>query len=146
MKSIHKPLRNAWRPGECWMKHTDASWVVKESFHHADDQQYELGCYVLMPNHVHAIIRPLQSETLPLEKLLQGRKRRTSREINSLLGRSGPLWQAESFDRIIRDEEHLYQCIQYIGRNPTKASLAPGQYRRWVRPSWEALGWKFNEI
>jgi len=131
--------------GKCWMIRAEVSQIVEESFHHVDDDQCELGCYVLMPNHVHAIIRPLRSGTLPLEKVLQGRKRRTSREINALLGRSGPLWQEESFDRIIRDEEHLYQCIQYVGRNPDKAGLPPGQFQRWVRPSWESLGWKFDE-
>jgi len=131
--------------GKCWMNRAEVSRIVEESFHHVDDDQCELGCYVLMPNHVHAIIRPLHSETLPLEKVLQSRKRRTSREINARLGRSGPLWQEESFDRIIRDEEHLYRCIQYVGRNPDKTGLPPGQFRRWVRPSWESLGWKFDE-
>jgi putative transposase len=131
--------------GKCWMNRADVSRIVEDAFHHVDDDQCEFGCYVLMPNHMHAIIRPLHPETLPLEKILQSRKRRTSREINALLGRSGALWQEESFDRIIRDEEHLYQCIQYIGRNPRKAGLAPGQFRRWLRPSWEPLGWKFDE-
>jgi REP element-mobilizing transposase RayT len=131
--------------GECWMSRADVSQVVEESFRHVDNDQCELGCYVVMPNHVHAILRPLRSETLPLEKILQGRKRRTAREINSVLGRSGPLWQEESFDRIVRDEEHLYQCIQYIGRNPDKAGLQRGEFRRWIRPSWDALGWKFDD-
>jgi hypothetical protein len=64
---------------------------------------------------------------------------------NALLGRSGTLWQAESFDRIIRDEEHLYRCMRYIGRNPRTAGLAGGQFRTWVRPAWEALGWRIDE-
>jgi putative transposase len=132
--------------GECWMSRAEVSRIVEESFHHADNDQCELGAYVIMPNHVHAILRPLCSETLPLEKILQGRKRRSSREINSLVGRIGPLWQEESFDRIIRDEEHLYRCIQYVSRNPETARLAPGQFRRWVRPSWESLGWKFDAL
>jgi putative transposase len=131
--------------GKCWMSRAEVSRIVEESFHHVDDDQCELGCYVIMPNHVHVILRPLHPGTSPLEKILQTRKRRTSRDINLLLGRSGPLWQEESFDRIIRDEEHLDRCIQYIGRNPRTARLAPGHFRRWVRPSWESLGWKFDE-
>ncbi|MGA2030786.1 MAG: hypothetical protein ABSG68_00890 [Thermoguttaceae bacterium] len=98
-----------------------------------------------MPNHVHGIFRPLRPKSLPLEKILQSRKLRTSREINAVLGRSGPLWEEESFDRIIRDEEHLYRCIHYIGGNPAKARLQPDQWRKWTRPSWESLGWKFDD-
>ncbi len=131
--------------GQCWMARPDISQMVTDSLRHFDNDQYELGCYVVMPNHVHGIFRPLQPKSLPLEKILQSRKRRTSREINVVVGGRGSLWQEESFDRIIRDEEHLYRCIQYIGRNPAKARLRSDQWRRWVRPSWESLGWKFDD-
>jgi len=57
---------------------------------------------------------------------------------------SGTIWQKESFDRIIRDPEHLYRVIQYIGRNPAKAGLAANQYLLWIRPSWIQQGWKFE--
>jgi REP element-mobilizing transposase RayT len=97
-----------------------------------------------MPNHVHLIMRPLQPTTDPLEKILQSRKLRSSREINTALGESGTLWQEESFDRIIRDEEHLYRCLQYIGDNPRRAGLSPDNSYRWVRSSWKDLGWDFE--
>ena len=48
-------------------------------------------------------------------------------------------------DHFIRDEEHLYRAIQYIGRNPAKAGLDPNACRRWIRPSWVELGWQFEE-
>jgi REP element-mobilizing transposase RayT len=131
--------------GECWMARPEVARIVAQAVHHFDNDQYELGCYVVMPNHVHAILRPLRQQILPLEKILQSRKRRTSREINAVVGRSGLLWQEESFDRIIRDEEHLYRCIQYIGSNLAKAGMPPGQGLRWVRPEWEELGWRFND-
>jgi REP element-mobilizing transposase RayT len=131
--------------GECWMKRPDVSQLVESSLDHVNGDQCELGCYVVMPNHVHAILRPLDPEVIPLEKILQGCKRQASREINALVGRSGTLWQEESFNRIIRDEEHLYRCMQYIGRNPRTAGLTGGEFRTWVRPAWEALGWWIDE-
>jgi hypothetical protein len=54
------------------------------------------------------------------------------------------LWQEESYDRIIRDEEHLYHCLQYIGDNPRRANLSPNDFVRWVRPAWVPLGWNFT--
>ena len=131
--------------GSCHLKRADIANIVVDALHRFDEDTYELGCYVVMPNHVHAVMRPLKPKNDSLERLLQSRKLRTSREINSKLGQVGTLWQEESFDRIIRDEEHLYRCLQYIGDNPRKGGLPPDKSPRWVRPSWEDLGWKFDE-
>jgi REP-associated tyrosine transposase len=89
--------------------------------------------------------RPLQPDIQPLEKILQGRKRITAQKINETLRTQGTLRQEQSFDRIIRDEEHLYRCIQYIGNNPRKAKLPPNEWQRWIRPQWKNLGWGFAD-
>jgi hypothetical protein len=52
--------------GECWLKRGDVSEIVENSLHHVEDDQWELGCYVIMPNHVHAILRPLDSVKMSL--------------------------------------------------------------------------------
>jgi hypothetical protein len=68
----------------------------------------------------------------------------SSREINAAQGTRGKLWQHESYDRIVRDEEHLWRCLQYIGDNPRRAGLRPHEARCWVSPSWVRTGWKFT--
>jgi REP element-mobilizing transposase RayT len=130
--------------GSCRLKDPTAARMVVDALHHFDGQRYELGCYVVMPNHVHAIVRPLLCDSDPLERILQSRKRHTASAINRHFGLTGPLWQEESFDRIIRDEEHLYRVIQYIGANPIKAGLSREQCPLWIRPEWEKLGWRFE--
>ena len=55
-----------------------------------------------------AIVRPLFPASKPLERILQSWKRHSSAEINALVEQSGTFWQEESYDRIIRDEEHLF--------------------------------------
>jgi hypothetical protein len=109
--------------GACWLRQPWAARIVEDGLHFFDGSRYEFGSLVVMPNHVHAIVRPLQPMDQPLEKILQSRKRTSARRINATLGREGELWQQESFDRIIRDEEHLYRCIQYIGNNPRRANI-----------------------
>ena len=104
--------------------------------HHFDGERYELGAYVVMPNHVHAIA---------LETLLKSWKQYSSKNINTRIDGHEPLWQDESFDRIIRDEEHLDKCLQYIARNPRLAGLALASCPLWIRPEWAALGWTFRE-
>lgn len=130
--------------GSCVLKSDNASASVADALHKQDGSSHELGCYVVMPNHVHAVVRPLNPATYPFEKILQNWKGSSAREINKKLNQSGTLWQRESFDRIIRDEEHLYRVIQYIGRNPAKAGLSPAVTRLWIRPSWVDCGWNFE--
>jgi hypothetical protein len=90
-------------------------------------------------------VRPLVDQLQPLENIIGSWKQFSSNKINAALGTKGQLWQEETFDRIIRDEEHLWRAIQYIGRNPDNASVSRQSCPLWIRPEWEALGWSFVE-
>jgi len=131
--------------GGCVLKNADAAKTVITPMHHFDGERYELGCYVVMPNHVHAIVRPTAPQSQSLEMILKSWKSYSGRRINAARNQSGMLWQDESYDRIIRDDEHLWRTIQYIGRNPRNAGLKPEDCPRWIRPEWELMGWKFCE-
>jgi hypothetical protein len=37
-------------------------------------------------------------------------------------------WQRDYFDRLVRDEKHLANCIRYIRHNPDRARLGSRQY------------------
>ena len=131
--------------GSCVLQEPKLAQRVVEAMHDGDGAEYELGCYVVMANHVHAVVRPLISSESDLEDIIQRWKGRSAVEINRLRGASGTLWQRESFDRIIRDEEHLWRVIQYIGRNPRNAGIDPSMCPLWIRPSWIECGWNFFE-
>ena len=131
--------------GSCVLKHPHASAVLTGTMHRFDGRRYELAAYVVMPNHVHALVRPLAGDADPLERILQTWKRFSARHVNERLGQGGSLWQEETFDRIVRDEEHLYRCIQYIATNAVRAGLSPSASPRWIRPEWAALGWRFAD-
>jgi len=140
--------------GKCLLKQAAAAEVLVESLHYFDGERYTLGCFVIMPNHCHAILTPLPTgisqetgnadgSSYPLERILHTWKRRSAFEINKRFDREGSLWQDESYDRVIRDEEHLYRSIQYIGKNPQVARLSTQDYTLWIRPEWVASGWGF---
>ena len=128
------------------MRDAGAGKIVADAQRHFDGNRYELGCFVVMPNHAPLIVRPFEEDDEALSRLTHSWKRFTAREINKLSGRSGVLWQDESYDRIVRDEEHLWRTIQYIGRNPTKAGLNAEDCHLWISPTWEELGWRFVDI
>ncbi len=131
--------------GSCVLREPRHASMVAESLHAFDGDRYELDAYVVMPNHVHVAVRPLRPDEHALEDIVGSWKKFTARRINESLHLSGELWQHESFDTIIRDEEHLCRVIQYIGRNSIKAGLAVSECPRWIRPQWIELGWKFEE-
>jgi len=128
--------------GKCLLGLREVREVVEDQLRNAAKAQLETLAYVCMPNHVHSLMRPLKG--IELEEGLKRIKGVSAMRVNQLLGRSGPLWFSESFDRIVRDRKHLWRCLQYIGRNPAKAKLRAGSHARWVCDDWEKEGWKFK--
>ncbi|MDF1813061.1 MAG: transposase [Verrucomicrobiales bacterium] len=127
--------------GSCVLKQSEIREIVVESLEKFDGKQYDLGAFVAMPNHVHLVMRPLEDNKL--EDILQRRKQWTSTEINKAIGEDGALWQQESYDRIIRDSEHLWKTLQYIGNNSRKAGIDESESTRWVSEKLIEKGWKF---
>ena len=128
--------------GECVFHDPLLADVMSKSLLHFQDERYTTYCFTIMPNHVHLIMKPLAE--FELEEILAGAKGFVSRKVNSHLRRSGIFWDEESYDRIIRDEEHLYRTVQYIGRNPEKAGLRRDKWIRWIHPDWDNAGWGFR--
>jgi REP element-mobilizing transposase RayT len=113
--------------GECWMRKPEVSQIVENALRHFDGDRYLLGSYVVMPNHVHVLVRPAMEHKLP--DILQSWKSFTAKEANKVLGRSGEFWQPESFDHIVRNEQQLEKSSRYIEENPVRAGLQEGAYR-----------------
>jgi hypothetical protein len=59
-----------------------------------------------------------------LSKVMHSLKSFTAKRINSVLKRSGSIWQREYYDRLIRDSNELSRAISYVVRNPEKAGLS----------------------
>jgi hypothetical protein len=79
-----------------------------------------------MPDHVHLILQPKEQESgqwWSLSAILHSVKSFTANQINKLLKHKGSVWQDESFDRIVRDEEEFLEKWNYIRNNPVKREL-----------------------
>ncbi|OLE14760.1 MAG: hypothetical protein AUG89_00625 [Acidobacteria bacterium 13_1_20CM_4_56_7] len=93
-------------------------------------KRYQLRAVVVMPDHVHLILTPLDDGTGPisLPEILQEIKSVSAHRINKYLGRKGRLWQEESFDRAMRETENTRGRIEYILGNPVRAGLVRNPY------------------
>jgi RecG-like helicase/REP element-mobilizing transposase RayT len=115
--------------------------VVLESIRRWDGRRYELFAACVMPDHVHLLIEPmveLQNKSgnsifFSLSKILHSIKSFTANRINKIEKVNEPVWESESFDRMIRSESDLQEKFEYITCNPWDAGIAkPTEGYRWV--------------
>ena len=84
---------------------------------------WQLTDWVIMPNHIHFVVVDGDSK-VSLSEAIKRFKGRTARSCNLALGRRGPFWQRDWFDRWVRSENELQKVRRYIAQNPVKAKLA----------------------
>lgn len=103
--------------GSCVLAQPDVKKLVCDALLHFDGERYNLREYIIMPNHVHLLISPLNGHLL--SDILHSIKSFTANQINRLLSEKlEPVWQKESFDHIVRSPEQVERIRQYIRDNP----------------------------
>ena len=107
--------------GDCFLKDERVAEMTQNSllFHH--EKKYRLIAWVIMPNHIHALVTPF--ENIELKEITHSIKSYTAHAANKLLNRTGQFWQHESFDRYVRNRKHFVNVIEYIENNPVKAGI-----------------------
>jgi REP element-mobilizing transposase RayT len=100
-------------------------------------KRYSLHIVVVMPDHVHMILTPMtdyeRMRVVPLRQIMHTIKSYSAHQINKRSARSGPVWQDESFDHVLRSSASLDAKIAYLLANPVRKGLVnkPDQYE-WV--------------
>ncbi|MBC8010874.1 MAG: transposase [Burkholderiales bacterium] len=117
--------------GSCVLREPEVAALMAGALRHFEGERYRLPSWVVMPNHVHALIEPLGEHVLG--DIVGSWKQYVARRVGGLREQAatGPLWQRESFDRWVRDETERARTVAYIERNPVKAGLcaAPEAWR-----------------
>jgi len=125
-----------WQAGGSWYFVTfrlargplpaEARRAVMDVLMGGDGARYELVAAVVMPDHVHCVLHPLERAPgawLDLGRLLKTLKGVSARRVNEVLSTRGTVWQDESWDRVIRSEPELWARVEYIRTNPVRAGL-----------------------
>ncbi|WP_206108047.1 REP-associated tyrosine transposase [Paludisphaera soli] len=102
--------------------------LVLGNWRHWDRRRYLLHAIVVMPDHVHVLTTPVRREDgtfYSLAEILHTNKGFSARAINRLHATSGPVWQDERYDRIMRDEPEFWETWVYMNNNPVEAGLCP---------------------
>jgi REP element-mobilizing transposase RayT len=107
--------------------------IVQDAILHFHGHRYDVLAYVVMPSHLHWVFQPRREwvekelsqgeQRSPREVIMHSLLSFTALAVNRALGRSGALWQSESYDRCLRSDQELIQVMQYVENNPVKAGL-----------------------
>jgi carbamoylphosphate synthase large subunit/REP element-mobilizing transposase RayT len=112
--------------GSCLLRDLRTAEIVVDALRFFDGERYHLDAFVIMPNHVHALVQPTANNSL--SEILHSWKSFTANEINRVMGRREELWMHESYDHIVRDWEELLNWRRYIAGNPEKARLRATEF------------------
>jgi len=116
-----------WRAREGQTFSPEERTLVMQALRHWDGRKWSVLVAVIMPNHVHALVRPLASPAggvFALAEIMHSIKSFSAHQIRQRRGDRGPLWQDERYDRIVRDEAEFLEKWNYIRNNAVKAGLA----------------------
>ena len=119
-----------------WILPEHTRSLVLDSCLHDVGMKIDLQVVVVMPDHVHVIFTPRvneqATEICSLAQITNAIKGASAHKINRALGRKGRVWQAESFDHVLRSSEGLEQKVQYLLENPVRQ----GFVSRWEDYPW----------
>jgi REP element-mobilizing transposase RayT len=102
--------------GSCVLAQPKIFRLVESVLNFFNGQRYFLGEYVVMPNHVHALVQPLDDHRL--DHILHSWNSFSAKQIVKMTGSRGRVWHRESFDHIVRNAAQLERIEQYIQDNP----------------------------
>ena len=109
-KRIQEYLDNGY--GSCVLNLAEPRRITIEALKHFHVVRYTLGSFAIAGNHVHALVMPVPG--IDLSEVQHTWKSFTAHAINKALGRTGPLWRTESYDRIVRNEDERMRIEDYI--------------------------------
>jgi len=119
-----------------WILPEAARDVVLNSCLVENGKTAELHLVVVMPDHIHLILTPLirpDNWSFCLADIMRRIKSRSAVDVNRLLRRQGRVWQQESFDHVLRNNDSLTEKVEYVSDNPQRAGLVvEGEQYRWL--------------
>ena len=115
-----------------FQRKANAELMVNILLRYRDQARYSLHAFVVIPDHVHAILSP--SDASSLERCVQCIKGGFSFAVRGQF--SGEVWQSGYHEHRVRDYDDYQHQIAYIAANPERRGLIDYPY---VHSSWPVL-------
>lgn len=105
---------------QCFFSDQDYELYRDLLVEHCDRCDIDILGWCLMPNHVHLILTPQDSDGL--RRALSKTHRAYAGHVNKREARTGHFWQGR-FGCVAMDEAHLVAAMAYVALNPVRARL-----------------------
>ena len=102
-----------------FFRHDRWARLMLSTLNHYEGTGYKLHAYVIMPDHLHLLVTPVESVEKSVQLIKGGFSFRAKRELEW----KGEIWQPGFTDHRIRDEEDWKRHLEYIRTNPIEARL-----------------------
>jgi len=128
-RSEQEATRRKWMadPGPGLLADPRCAGVVEAVMIRGHRWKFDLLAWSVMPNHVHAVIHPYDG--VDVSDIVKAWKGASNRSIRGIVGGSGPIWQREYFDRIMRTAGETYQAVRYAIENPDAIGMHEWPFR-----------------
>lgn len=97
---------------KCGSLSIDEQKLVLEHFKSGHGIFYTLLAVIVMPDHVHILFT--EKGHFGLSRIMKGMKGVSAWKVNKTRSQSGNVWQDESYDRIVRDQNELAREFHYM--------------------------------
>ncbi len=124
---------------DCFLSPRDYRVYLNAVAEYSESYAVEIHAYVLMTNHVHMLVTPV--DKIGISRMMQQIGRKYVSYFNDTHKRTGTLWEGRFKSSVVGSDKYLLACYRYIELNPVRAGLvaAPADYD-WSSYRTNALG------
>lgn len=148
---FHELTFSCWRKQPLLARDRSRQWLIQSMDMARKKRGFALLAFVIMPEHVHMIVRPLNPES-DVAWYLKSIKQSVSRKAANWLKNHDPQWYERlsgdagafrfwqpggGYDRNVNTSGTLQKMIEYIHHNPVRRGLV----EKAVDWKWSSAGW-----
>ncbi|CAH0992542.1 hypothetical protein SIN8267_02675 [Sinobacterium norvegicum] len=105
----------------CFYDESDYKAYLSFLYDAAAQYQVSIHAFVLMTNHVHLLVTPVDAKGVG--RMMQSLGRRYVQYFNFTYGRTGTLWEGRYKSTLVDSERYVLTVYQYIELNPVRAGM-----------------------
>jgi putative transposase len=112
----------------CFYCDADYAFYLQKLREASETYSVDIHAFVLMTNHVHLLVTPSDSESVP--RMMQSLGRCYVRYVNITYRRTGTLWEGRYKSCLVPSDDYFLAVSRYIELNPARAGMVnlPGEY------------------
>ena len=113
---------------DIFFDNNDKAKLLKEISRTKEKYEYELYAYVLMPNHIHLLIK---ENTHSISEIMRSLLISYAEYINKKYDRIGYVFQNRFTSRPVENDIYFRNVVRYIHLNPQKAGISIYSQYKW---------------